>query len=532
MRRVSAPSRPSCCPVAKVRLGIGAAEAVDRLLRIADDDRLPLDVAPRRVARQAVDDLRLRPIGVLELVDEDVVVLAARALEHFRIVEHGERAEEEIVEVDDAEGALLAVEERHEAARHGVQRHRGAVRHEAVVDRVACVAGAEDLQRVAVALRRLVEVDVADQLRDRREVVDPFVDAGAALGSLRAGDVAMERIGSAAQREERGAERVGAEREIAEVVAGLVEEIAPVDEREDHVADLEEIAGVREEHLPLAQRFGRRLRARLLVDPGVVQLRVQERPLEPFDDLELRIEARLDRELPQERLAERVNGLRSEEVDARELRAARARRVASRLGSHERMGRVRRPRDCLVCGPATLSCASTSASAAWMRSAISPAAFSVNVISTMRSGERFSSASISFSTSPTIAVVLPVPAPASMTRLRRARRRRRAAADIEERLLEGHERSSCCSNVRGSRSCATAYFSSASCFVRQEWFTGQYLHELKSLSFSFGNAGKRPCAMACRKISSVSCSRAAGRRGGTRRCSASCRRPRAGGSRR
>ena len=71
----------SSCPRERVvRLGIGAAEAVDRLLRIADDDRLALDVARRRVARQAVDDLRLRPIGVLKLVDEDVVELRARAL--------------------------------------------------------------------------------------------------------------------------------------------------------------------------------------------------------------------------------------------------------------------------------------------------------------------------------------------------------------------------------------------------------------------------------------------------------------------
>ena len=66
------------------------------------------------------------------------------------------------------------------------------------------------------------------------------------------------------------------------------------------------------------------------------------------------------------------------------------------------------------------NCDSTSASASWMRSAISPAAFSVNVIRTMRSGDSSSFDSSSSSTSATIAVVFPVPAPASMTTLRRA----------------------------------------------------------------------------------------------------------------
>src|SRR3954454_1958493 len=57
-----------------------------------------------------------------------------------------------------------------------------------------------------------------------------------------------------------------------------------------------------------------------------------------------------------------------------------------------------------------------------MRSAISPAAFSVKVTRTMRSGARSSSPSSRFNTSATMAVVFPVPAPASMTTLRRAGR--------------------------------------------------------------------------------------------------------------
>src|SRR5438045_3953548 len=83
----------------KVRLRIGAAEAVDRLLRVADDDGLPLHQRAGAVAGQALDDSRLRAVGVLELIDEDEVVLRPRALQHRLVIEEGQRAEEEVVEI-------------------------------------------------------------------------------------------------------------------------------------------------------------------------------------------------------------------------------------------------------------------------------------------------------------------------------------------------------------------------------------------------------------------------------------------------
>ena len=61
------------------------------------------------------------------------------------------------------------------------------------------------------------------------------------------------------------------------------------------------------------------MHARLIVDPRVVQLAVQPGALEALDDGELRIQPRLDGELPQDHLAEGVDGLRSQLVDAREL---------------------------------------------------------------------------------------------------------------------------------------------------------------------------------------------------------------------
>src|SRR5207244_919694 len=64
-------------------------------------------------------------------------------------------------------------------------------------------------------------------------------------------------------------------------------------------------------------------------------------------------------------------------------------------------------------------------------------------------------------------------------------------------------------NVLGSLNCCTAKRCSASCFVRQPRFTGQYLHELNWSSLSFGKAGNAPPAIAATKSSSVSRSRGA-----------------------
>ena len=66
------------CPDLPVRVDIGAAEPVDRLLRVAHDEELARD-GPRRsagarariVGREKQQDLGLNRVGVLELVNED-----------------------------------------------------------------------------------------------------------------------------------------------------------------------------------------------------------------------------------------------------------------------------------------------------------------------------------------------------------------------------------------------------------------------------------------------------------------------------
>ena len=92
------------------------------------------------------------------------------------------------------------------------------------------------------------------------------------------------------------------------------------------------------------------MQARLVVDPCVVQLAVEQRALEAFDDRELRIEPGLDRKLAQQGLAERVDRLRAQRLDAPELRDARAAmRVALSVRHFEqRRGGIDRPRNALA----------------------------------------------------------------------------------------------------------------------------------------------------------------------------------------
>src|ERR1051325_1140999 len=190
------------------------------------------------------------------------------------------------------------------------------------------------------------EIRFADRRRDRMEILEPRIDL-AALRRRGLADVREQRlrllvaddVRRAANRRERIDQRLFDLGERAEVIAGLAEEIATLDHAEDQVADLEEIAGMREERFPLALDLRRRMHARLVVDPGVVQLSVEQRALEALDDLELRIEPGLDRKRAQQRLAERMDRLGAKEIDVLEI-ATRALAVAD---EDERIGRADRP---------------------------------------------------------------------------------------------------------------------------------------------------------------------------------------------
>jgi hypothetical protein len=92
--------------VLEVGVEVGAAEAVDRLLRIADDEEL----ARRRQGRvwiggtlasdghEETHDLVLHRIGVLHLVDEHVAEAPLQALAHRAVLdEHAQELEQEVV---------------------------------------------------------------------------------------------------------------------------------------------------------------------------------------------------------------------------------------------------------------------------------------------------------------------------------------------------------------------------------------------------------------------------------------------------
>ena len=74
---------------------VGLAPAVDRLIRVADDE----EVAP--ALGQGRDQHVLDPVGVLVLVDEDVAELLLVALEQPRVlVEQADRQPEEVIEIN------------------------------------------------------------------------------------------------------------------------------------------------------------------------------------------------------------------------------------------------------------------------------------------------------------------------------------------------------------------------------------------------------------------------------------------------
>jgi hypothetical protein len=118
--------------VLEVRVEIGAAEAVDRLLRIADDEEL----SARRQGRVRIGDARIRRreqshdlvlhrVGVLHLVDEHVAEARLQARAHRAVLdEHTPQLEEQIGVVDDAAVSLLGLVRAHGVAELGPERGR------------------------------------------------------------------------------------------------------------------------------------------------------------------------------------------------------------------------------------------------------------------------------------------------------------------------------------------------------------------------------------------------------------------------
>ncbi len=111
---------------------VRAAEPVDRLLRIADDEHLARDRARRTpvgrvgiVERQQKEDFDLERIGVLELVDEDAAEACLELAAHGRRAdEEPTRADQQIDEIERPRLVLEALVERDDALQLGVQERR------------------------------------------------------------------------------------------------------------------------------------------------------------------------------------------------------------------------------------------------------------------------------------------------------------------------------------------------------------------------------------------------------------------------
>ena len=322
-----------------VGFGIGAAKRVDRLLRISDHDRLAGHERTRPVAREPIEDLDLHAVGVLKLIDKYVIILFTNSIERQGAVEQRTRPHQQIVEVQNAAFALLLVETRDEARRQLEKSAGGAMADQQIVDTRSRFVAAKDAQAILQPLVAL-EMNFSEFDGHRREVIDPGID-GAAFGRWRrSAEILCINF-------DRRAQRRLVLRDRADVVFAIEKDVALVDQREDRALRLEEISVMLEQRFPLRGGLGIRMVPRLIVDPLVVNLSVQQRSIEPFDDSELRIDSRLDRILPQQRLAERVDGLRAEAVDARELPLDRlATRVALRRRDFEKgMIGIARPAD-------------------------------------------------------------------------------------------------------------------------------------------------------------------------------------------
>ena len=182
-----------------VDVDVGPAEAVDRLLRVADEEepsRLELRVAPagRVVARrQQHHDLRLQRVGVLELVDQQEAVAAPEVMPHARLLlEQVARVEQQVLERQPPGSAAAPPPPPRRSGGHvdelrqGLRAHAGGVglvlllqalpvlqQPHPVLAATAAERGRLDHQRRQVPLdhlrrRRLQRLQVRDQLRRPR----------------------------------------------------------------------------------------------------------------------------------------------------------------------------------------------------------------------------------------------------------------------------------------------------------------------------------------------------------------------------
>ena len=341
---------------------VGASEAVDRLLGIADEEeaagRRPC-LAPvglgRIVGGEQQQDLGLQRIGVLELIDEHPLEAALKAGADLRVVaDQVARAEQQVEEVERAGVRLQLLVALERGPQFGLE-PRGEIRvgvHPELIETRAQLADGRPhaVARHAVAvgaapsLTRVGQHAIARQI-DEASFPAVVVDVRVAERLLQADLVAQPayRVGP-------GEERIVSRGGIAREVGALVQQR---DHREDRVLAIEgiprpwrgEIAPFREIPRRPAQPVDRpivvpaerrsaerpanalRRTRQLLLQPAAERLVEQTLRSGFGQHLEQRVDAGLDRPLAQEIGAE---GVDRADVCFFELRAARGRRARAR----------------------------------------------------------------------------------------------------------------------------------------------------------------------------------------------------------
>ena len=169
-----------------VRLDVGAAEPVNRLLRVADNEQLARnrsDRAPvallRVVGREQQEDLRLQRIGILKFVDEDVAEpRLKRAPDACVAGEQIARAQQQVDEIERAGALLQSFVSRHNLAKLfaeerceigvGSGLERVEIRHQRFIGRPDLVAANRAAVRLLTAAARAANVLVLRQVDDLR----------------------------------------------------------------------------------------------------------------------------------------------------------------------------------------------------------------------------------------------------------------------------------------------------------------------------------------------------------------------------
>ena len=315
---------------------VGAPKAVDRLFGIAHDEELPRNgtglevaVAGRIIRRDEQQDLGLKRIGILELVHEQVRKSLLQVATHGRLVAHHVAHADEHVEVVERPRSLLEILVRHDhLSKHCLQARsqiRFRIAHEGLERFVHGLPAVENFlprQPLAVALAGAFAFEgiaIADELA--KLVLEPVVVTFAhALALLHLLGETLQRNECAGQVVTPALGPVHQSAHVPDLGHQVVDPGLPLERRTRpgrvEVPPLHELFRRAEQHVPGALSRGPSPRGehaskRLggIVEHGLVPLveRTLEQRTRLGDDLEGGIDRGLDRALPQQIEAERVD---------------------------------------------------------------------------------------------------------------------------------------------------------------------------------------------------------------------------------